>query len=245
MSKGKLTAGTTSHIATVFVNDASSIIGAGLSGITYNAPGFSGYYIRMGDATPTPISLASAVVGTYTSGGWIAVDNSKMQGVYQFGVPNAALAVGARSANIMLYGATNMVPLLLEDELDKVDYQTSITDVVTGVLIQSGVLDNVYYADTELIQDQNNNLDSYGVQWFKNSAALPSGSVTNPAFSVYNLLTGTALLSNRTLSYSSVLVGGLGKNETSLTSSGVPYLIVASGTIDGTTRIWQNVVGKL
>jgi hypothetical protein len=48
-----------------------------------------------------------------------------MPGVYEFGLPDAAIASGAGSAVVMLHGAANMVPVLLEVELDKIDYRSA------------------------------------------------------------------------------------------------------------------------
>lgn len=102
----------------------------------------------------------------------------------------------------------------------------------------------VYYADVELIQDIAAGEDEYGVQWFRNAIPMVSGQITNPAFSVYNVITGNVLILDRILNYANVYIGALSKTETTLTSSGVPYLVAVSGTIDGATRYWTNVVGK-
>lgn len=104
----------------IFVGDSSSGTGAGLS-IAFNAAGLVGEYRRQGQATWTPITLTSATLGTWTSGGWIA--DGSLIGAYEVGIPNAALASGARWVAVRYYGATNMVPCLNEIEIDAVDYQ--------------------------------------------------------------------------------------------------------------------------
>jgi len=51
------------------------------------------------------------------------VDATKHPGLYQIGIPNAALASGADSVVLQLFGVTNMAPVLLEIELTAVNNQ--------------------------------------------------------------------------------------------------------------------------
>lgn len=256
--KYKIKAGTTSFISRVFVPDASSIIGAGLSGVLYNATGFSGYYSRVGDASVTNITFATATPGTYTTGGWIALDNNKMQGTYEFHVPNAALAVGAPRVNFQLYGATNMVPVLMEIELDAIDYQTSVQDAVwnspisgypTNGTMGSGQLkvsEDIYFANIKYIKDATVPEDEYTVSWYKNNQIIPSGSLTNPALTVYQTSNGNTIFANGVMTFASAAIGAVRYNyntAASLLASGEPYLVMASGTIDGATRTWGQLVG--
>lgn len=122
MAKLILKRGTTSKIVRVFIQDSSQTNGDGLTGLAYNTASLTAYYIREGDATATAITLVTATVGTYTSGGFVAVDGTNLPGVYEIGLPNAALASGD-SVIVMLKGATNMVPTILEIELDAYDPQ--------------------------------------------------------------------------------------------------------------------------
>ena len=112
--------GTTSKIVHLFIQDSSVTTGAGLTGLVYNSAGLKAYYIRPGDSSATAITLASATIGTYASGGFVEVDSTNMPGIYEFGIPNACLASGANQCVIMLQGATNMAPVSLEIQL--VDY---------------------------------------------------------------------------------------------------------------------------
>ena len=118
----KIKAGTTSLMLPIFVRDSSSSTGAGLS-LAYNASGLVGEYRRIGASTWTTITLATATLGTYTSGGWVA-DGSDT-GSYEVGIPNAAVASGAKGVIIRFRGAANMVPVRIYIELDAVDYQDS------------------------------------------------------------------------------------------------------------------------
>lgn len=84
-----LKAGCTSQIVEVTIRDATT--GQGKTGIAANSVAF--LYQKRGNAASTATSACSAMsAGTWVSGGWCAVDASNAPGLYQFGVPNAALA---------------------------------------------------------------------------------------------------------------------------------------------------------
>jgi hypothetical protein len=142
----RIPAGTTSKLIQFPVYNSSSTTGALLSGLTYNASGMTAYYYREGAATPaTAMTLVTMTVGTWTSLGFIAVDGTNMPGVYQLGVPNAALATGASSVTIYLQGATNMVPVVLVIELTAaVDYPSNMQQIL-GTAVSTpataGILD--------------------------------------------------------------------------------------------------------
>jgi len=129
--KLKLKAGTTSKKIRVFIQDSTSLTGGGLTGLVYNSASLTCYYFRDGDTSATSVSLVTATLGTFTSGGFKEVDATNMPGVYELGVPNAAISV-AGTSQMVLKGATNMVPLPIEFELDAVDYSSS-TAFITGV----------------------------------------------------------------------------------------------------------------
>ena len=129
--KLKIKEGTTSKICRLFIQDSTSTSGAGLTGLTSTTSGIQAHYIREGASASVQIGSTGNLagtgpfppIGTYTSGLLTAV-SSGMPGVYEFGVPNAAIAAGAGSVVVMLHGAANMVPVLIEIELDKIDYQS-------------------------------------------------------------------------------------------------------------------------
>jgi len=125
--------GTTSKLLKIFVQDSSATTGVGLSGLTNASAGLIAYYIREGDSSATLISLVSATVGTFTSSGFKEVDATHMKGVYEIGIPNAAIASGANSVLVMLSGATNMAPVLLEIELTATDNQDGTRGGMTAL----------------------------------------------------------------------------------------------------------------
>jgi hypothetical protein len=85
-----------------------------LTGLTYQSSGLTAYYIRPGGA-PTSISLASQTVsGAFASGGFVAVDNANMPGLYRIDIPNAAFNSGVSKVTVYLKGAGNMNPIRIE-----------------------------------------------------------------------------------------------------------------------------------
>ena len=132
--KLKIKEGTTSKLVRVFIQDSSSTTGAGLTGLVYNSSGLTAHYLPEGDATATAITLATMTVGTWATGGFKEVDSTNMPGVYEVGLPDAVVdATSEGSVIVMLKGATNMVPVLLEIELDKIDYRDSVRAGLTAL----------------------------------------------------------------------------------------------------------------
>ncbi len=113
--------GLTSCLVEVFIQNNALTTGAGLAGLVYNSASLTAYYHRNSAASATAISLVTATSGTWTSSGFVEVDGTNMPGVYQLGIPDAALATGADSVSIILKGATNMAPVVLEVQLIEVD----------------------------------------------------------------------------------------------------------------------------
>ena len=134
MSKLKIKESTTSKLVRVFIQDSSSTTGAGLTGLVYNSSGLTAHYLPEGDATATAITLATMTVGTWATGGFKEVDSTNMPGVYEIGLPDAVIdATSEGSTLVMLKGATNMAPVLLEIELDKIDYRDSVRAGLTAL----------------------------------------------------------------------------------------------------------------
>ena len=132
MAKISIKAGTTSKLLDLFIQDTSVTTGAGLTGLVFNAGSLTGYYYREGAASAVSITLATMTLGTWATGGFVVVDDTNMPGCYQLGIPDAAIAAGAKSVLVMLKGAANMAPLILEVELTAVDNQSAAA-FMTGV----------------------------------------------------------------------------------------------------------------
>lgn len=128
--KRKLAAGLTSATIPIFVRDTTSTTGAGLSGLTSSTSGLVAEYRRQGASAWTAITLSAGTLGTWSSGGFVA--DGALGGAYEVGIPDAALASGARWVAIRFRSAANMLPVLVEIELDVVNYQ-SASAFITGV----------------------------------------------------------------------------------------------------------------
>ena len=107
--------GATSVILEVFIEDSASA-GNGKTGLVFNSGSLvASYKIDTGTARQA-ISLVTATLGTWVSGGFKEVDATNMPGVYELSVPDAAFASGA-SVFIMLKGASGMFPVQIIVEL--------------------------------------------------------------------------------------------------------------------------------
>ena len=118
MAKLALAKGATDVTVNVFIQDASSEIGAGLTGLTFESASLTAYYVREKTAA-TEITLATlaAVDSAYSDGGFKEIDATNMPGMYRLDLPDAVCAVSSNSAAVMLKGASNMAPLTLEIQL--------------------------------------------------------------------------------------------------------------------------------
>lgn len=125
MAKLAVKRASTSKLVRVFIQDSSQTDGRGLTGLLFNSASLVAYYSKEGQSGATAITLATMTVGTWASGGFKEVDATNMPGLYELGLPDAALSTG-NSVVIMLKGATNMVPVVLEIELDAYDPQDAV-----------------------------------------------------------------------------------------------------------------------
>ena len=133
--------GLTSYIVEVFIPSTLVTTGAGLTGLAYNSAGQTCYYHRNSAAAAVAMTLVDMTVGTWTSLGFKEVDATNMPGVYQIGLPNAMLASGADSVSLVLKGATNAAPLVLEIQLTGFDLATAAGDqIVEGTWTQNMLL---------------------------------------------------------------------------------------------------------
>jgi hypothetical protein len=124
MAKLSLVQGTSSKLLDVFIQSASSAGGGGLAGLSYSSASLTAYYYQENASSATAINLVSSTLGTYTSGGFTQISSSNMPGMYQVGIPNAALS-SASSVVVMLQGAANMAPLVMEIELTLINNQST------------------------------------------------------------------------------------------------------------------------
>lgn len=159
--KRKLSAGSTSVELPIFVQDTRSTTGEGLA-IVHNTAGLTAEYRRYGQSSWIPIPVVPGTLGTFVSGGLIA--DGALLGAYSFCPPNLAFAAGAPSVQIRLHGATNMLPVLIDIELDAVNYQdasafglSKFADLETDTQdIQSRIPDTLVNGNIKAIAQQVN-----------------------------------------------------------------------------------------
>ena len=156
--KRKLTAGLTSVSLPIFIQSTASTTGGGLAGLTSSTSGLVAEYRRQGQSTWTAITLATATLGTWVSGGFTA--DGALDGAYELDLPDAVCASGVRWVAVRLRGAANMLPCLIEIELDVVNYQTIAFGANTTVPDNAGV------AAIKVVTDRvNTGLVADGLVW--------------------------------------------------------------------------------
>lgn len=234
--KLKIKAGTTSRIVRLVVKDSSSSTGGNLTGLVYNSGSLTAYYSRVGDSSATAITLVTATVGTFTSSGFKEVDSTNMPGVYELGVPNAALASGSTAVHIMLKGATNMVPVAMEIELDAVDYQDSNAFGLAE-------LGDIYTAKIDLTLNSGSATDEYTVVWFKNGTRITAG-ITNAKIQIIKRVDGTDLVALTAMTQIASTASYKYDETSNRITPGIPYLALVTATIDSGSREWATVVTR-
>jgi hypothetical protein len=126
--------GKTSKSVDVFIQDSSQTDGRGLTGLVFNTSSLAAYYHRPGSAA-TAITLATLASATaaWSSGGFIAVDGTNMPGLYRLDIPDAVLASGVDEAVVMLRGAANMVPVVIEIQLTSMNVNDAVRAGLTAL----------------------------------------------------------------------------------------------------------------
>jgi len=119
--KRKMSAGVASVTLPIFVQSTASTTGAGLAGLTSGTSGLVCEYRRQGQSTWTAVTLSAGTLGTWASGKIVA--DGALDGAYELDLPDAVCASGVRWVAVRLRGAANMLPVLIEIELDAVNYQ--------------------------------------------------------------------------------------------------------------------------
>lgn len=125
-AKFSVRSGKSEFIAQVFIPDASSASGEGLTGLTHASGGLRAYYMRSNASAPvgfnsggTAGTLVTMTAGTWTDSGFVEIDDENMPGWYQVGIPNEAFEPGADSVSVLLRGAPNMPPINIDIAIDQ------------------------------------------------------------------------------------------------------------------------------
>ena len=121
MAKLAIKKGATDVTMNLFIQDSSVSTGAGLTGLTFETASLTCYYVRLGAAAVEISLVTQTVTGAHSDGGFVEIDSTNMPGVYGLDLPDAVCATGVPSAVVMLKGAENMAPVLLEIQLTDFD----------------------------------------------------------------------------------------------------------------------------
>jgi hypothetical protein len=155
-------AGATSKLVRIFIQDSSKSDGSGLTGLLYNSSGLTWSYVREDQNAATVVTKSSATLGTWTSGGFSEVDPTNLPGFYEIGLPNAALASG-QSVQMLLFGATKMVPCPIEIELEAVNRQSATAFITSVPAVAGTVTANVTQFAGQAVQLDANNLPGVNI----------------------------------------------------------------------------------
>lgn len=104
--------------------------------------------------------------------------------------------------------------------------------------------EDVYPADIQLTVDDTNSKDEFTIQWFRNGTPVSSG-ITVPTIQAIKRADGTDLIAVSAMTQ----IGSTGAYKydaitTERTTAGEAVVIVASATINGSTRTWRKVITR-
>lgn len=133
MAKREILAGIADQSIDVFIQDSSSSVGAGLTGLVFNTAGLTCYYRKGATGTPTALTLATQTVGgAHSDGGFVAVDGTNCPGQYRLDLSDTIVAT-AGMVTLYLRGATNMAPCVLEIEVVNVNKYDAVRGGMTSL----------------------------------------------------------------------------------------------------------------
>jgi hypothetical protein len=141
---------TTDVTVYVFIQNSSVATGAGLTGLVFNSAGLVCYQVRPLAAAAALTLATQTVTGAHSDGGFVEVDATNMPGVYRLDLSDAICATGVNSVVVMLKGATNMAPVLLEIQLVSFDPNDSVAIGMTLVPANVTQLGGVAQSLTDL-----------------------------------------------------------------------------------------------
>lgn len=117
----------------LFIQDSSVSTGAGKTGLAYNTASLVCYYVRPLAAAAQLALATQTVTGAHSDGGFVEVDATNMPGVYRLDLSDAVCATGVNSVVVMLKGAANMAPVVLEIQLVSYDPNDAVRAGLTAL----------------------------------------------------------------------------------------------------------------
>lgn len=105
-------------------------------------------YTRNSGSADVDITEATMTMGTHVDGGWIQVDSTNSPGLYQFGIPDAAIADGAESV-ILSFKATDTFQRFVHASLIDVDLRNGANVAANTVQIEGSDATNQINAEAD------------------------------------------------------------------------------------------------
>jgi len=191
----------------LFVQDSSKTTGEGLTGLAYNTANLVASYVRpLGSRTAITLATLAEVTSAHTDGGFKEIDATNMPGVYRLDLPDAVCATGVPSAVVMLKGASNMTPVLLEIQLTDFDLNstsntvgtvtnlTNLPSIPNNWLTAAGIAADAGAEIADAVWDEaisgHTTAGSFGA---KNQKVVPSETIGDYKADVSSLATSAAL----------------------------------------------------
>lgn len=106
---------------------------------------------------------------------------------------------------------------------------------------------HVYFARVRMDRDTTNGFDEYVSRWYRNDTLLGSGEVSSPNINVIKVSDGSDLIPFTGMSYISVNTGNVKYIESVAgrkITTGEPYIIRVSATLDGSVRVWEELLSR-
>lgn len=104
-------------ILPIYIQDLTSPIGGGLTGVLPSTSGIKCYYKKNIDSSITSFNLRIGTVGTYVASGLIEISAANAPGDYELCLPQAAFSATA-SGNVFLTATLYNIPNALPTKID-------------------------------------------------------------------------------------------------------------------------------
>jgi len=119
----------------VFAQDSTD--GTPLTGLLYNTASLTAYYKKGSVGAITALSLATqTATGAHSDGGFVLLSDTNYEGVYRFDISDTIVATGNDRASIVIRGAANLQPIVIN--IDLVDPINVASGVIEANVLQLG-----------------------------------------------------------------------------------------------------------
>lgn len=125
--------------------------------------------------------------------------------------------------------------------------QVNIVAITGSAITSVSFNPHVYFARIRMDRDTTNGFDEYVARWYRNDIILGSGELLSPTINVIKVSDGTDLIPSTGMSYISTNTGNVKYIESVAgrkISVGDPYIIRVIATIDGGSRIWEELLSR-